>query len=155
MKKKKDIGVEMAELMKPIDVKESLLRKGRIGTTTDVSRAFNDIKNATLTLNSAYNNLQQAQKNCNHVWVFVGQINAYHERNYQVSHRCAVCTLIRMEVRTPICPSCPEDVTLNPATDKEALEQVKKMGYPPFSGEYKPYRCPKCKELHILQTRGD
>jgi hypothetical protein len=126
-----------------------------MATTIEVGHAIAGVESASEELADALQDLASAQKTCEHMWVFVGQLNAFHEDNWEVHHRCPVCLLLKTEVRTPICPSCPGDIALTKATDTEATAKVRKLGSRPISGSYKSYRCPNCKGLHILETRGD
>lgn len=100
--------------------------------------------------------IAQLQNSCSHTWRFNRQVNAHHERNWNITYKCTECDVERVdENRPPVCEICDVALVRTTKDDHEAEDERKKDQY---KGHYNPpvaFRCPECKKIHILWHLGD
>jgi hypothetical protein len=98
--------------------------------------------------------IKQLQAECPHpIWRFHFQVNAFHNKLWNVLYKCDECSLVKTEKKPPVCEVCNISLVLDAGEEAEA-ERVKPehQGYlnSPIA-----FRCPKCRKIHILRYEGD
>ena len=101
--------------------------------------------------------IAELQKKCPHRWKFSWQVNDHHEHNWNVTYKCTECDAERTDKsHPPVCEVCNCALNRASADDSEAQEAVSVAAAnlhhwnPPL-----PFRCPTCREIHILWHEGD
>lgn len=99
--------------------------------------------------------LKEIRDSCNHVWRFEGQINAYHEHEWNVTLQCTECNLKTTERKLPVCEKCLHSLVRAKKTDRQAIAAAKKRNHNDLGNPPLAFRCPKCKKIHVLWHEGD
>ena len=122
---------------------------------SQVSGHRQTIRQASVTLARALADIAELQAKCTHNMVFIHQVNAFHEHNWNVTRKCTVCDLEKTAVQRPVCEVDGHRLERANSRDKEAEKERLK---PKYEGDLNPpiaFRCTHCKKIHILWLEGD
>lgn len=99
--------------------------------------------------------IKEIRAECMHCWNFSFQTNDYHEHIWNVVYQCNECGEQRNKKKKPVCEACDSTLKRAGKNDTEAQKERKKEKYQGHDNPPIAFRCPQCKKIHILWTRGD